>query len=111
MLLFSITGLIGWLLLLLWLLTDHDAAAMNLNLLWANPLHFPVVMILAWGKHRFLGYYFRIFALIYLVVLIFWAFLPQDLHFSLIPLVLLLFVRATYVQFYQLSDRDSESVE
>lgn len=110
-LLFSITGLIGWLLLLLWLLTDHDAAAMNLNLLWANPLHFPVVMILAWGKHRFLGYYFRIFALIYLVVLIFWAFLPQDLHFSLIPLVLLLFVRATYVQFYQLSDRDSESVE
>jgi hypothetical protein len=109
--LFSITGLVGWLLLLLWLLTDHNAAAMNLNLLWANPLHFPLVIVLAWGRHRFLGFYFRIFALIYLVVLIFWTFLPQDLHFSLIPLVLLLFVRATYVQFHQLSDRDSVSME
>src|SRR5690606_2535948 len=37
--LFGISGAIGLLLLILWAFTDHQAAARNLNLLWAVPTH------------------------------------------------------------------------
>ena len=99
---FSIVGLVGWLLLALWLFTDHEAAARNLNLLWALPFHFPLVLILSLGKRRLLAYYMRITAMIYFAVLVLWGFLPQDLHYSLIPLVLLLLVRSFYIQYHQL---------
>ena len=80
---------------------------MNLNLLWASPLHFPLVLILGLRYKRLLGWYFRVYALLYLLLLIFWSFLPQDLHFSLIPLVLLLLVRCVYAQHHQLAIRYS----
>lgn len=105
-LLFSVVGLLGWLLFFLWTLTDHHAAAMNLNLLWALPFHLPLVWLLSRGKKRWLGYYFRWISLFYLVLLILWSFLPQYLHNSLIPLVLLLLVRAVYIQYHQLMRSD-----
>ncbi|HYG03367.1 MAG TPA: DUF4105 domain-containing protein, partial [Chryseosolibacter sp.] len=37
--LFSVLGSVGLLLLLLWVATDHRAAAKNFNLLWAIPTH------------------------------------------------------------------------
>ncbi len=102
MVLFSVTGLIGWLLLLLWLFTDHKAAARNMNLIWALPFHFPIVLILSFHNKRLFGYYFRVVALIYVVLIISWAFLPQNLHYSLFPLVLLLMVRASFIQYHYL---------
>lgn len=104
--LFSVIGLLGWLLFLLWVLTDHNAAALNMNLLWALPFHLPLVFIYARGKRRMLGPYFRIIGVFYLLLLIFWSFLPQDLHNSLIPLVLLLLIRAAYIQYHQLMRSD-----
>src|SRR5690606_12550322 len=41
--LFSITGIIGVLVLLLWFATDHTATGYNYNLLWAFPLNLLIV--------------------------------------------------------------------
>ena len=95
MVLFSITGLLGWALLLLWLATDHQDAAKNLNILWAFPLSFPFVywlnrdVIPGWLAAYFAGY-----AILLIFLLIFWLLLPQELHYSLIPICIALALRA-----------------
>lgn len=96
--LFSITGLIGILLLVLWFFTNHQAAAQNFNLLWAFPLHF----IAALAMRRSPGWlekYFLFTAILTAVTLSGWTVWPQRLHYALIPLVAALGVRAM-VQFY-----------
>lgn len=97
--LLTITGLLGWLFFVLWFFTDHAAAAQNFNLLWAIPLHFPLAWLLL-RKHKlgFLRTYFRMLAVLHAFTLLSWAFLPQELHYALIPLVVLLLVRAIFIQ-------------
>lgn len=96
--LFSFTGLLGWALLLLWLATDHQAAARNMNILWAFPLNFPVALwLLKQSQPQWVRYYFGFIAVLLLIILIFWLFLPQHLHFSLIPVCLMLAVRAMFI--------------
>lgn len=96
--LFSLTGLLGWLLLILWVATDHKAAAENMNILWAFPLHFPMVLFLLRSrKSNFVLYYFRTTAVVCFLLLVFWFWLPQQLHYSLIPLTMLLLLRSFYI--------------
>lgn len=98
-LLFSVIGLIGWLLLLLWLATDHNAAARNFNLLWAIPLHFPIALLLLMRKKpAFLKRYFSATWLVSILLLLCWAFLPQQIHYAFIPFVILIGLRAFYIQ-------------
>jgi hypothetical protein len=95
--LFSVVGTLGLLLLLLWTVTDHRAAAKNLNLLWALPTHLIAVVAMiknpGWLKNYFLGV-----AALSLLTLLTWAWLPQQLHYALIPLVMALGLRS-YTQF------------
>lgn len=96
--LFGIVGLLGWLLFLLWVATDHNAAAKNMNLLWAIPLHFPLVFfILKKRVPKFIATYFQWVFFFEVIVLIAWAFLPQNLHNSLIPVTALLALRAFFI--------------
>ncbi|MBX2965297.1 MAG: DUF4105 domain-containing protein [Cyclobacteriaceae bacterium] len=94
---FGIIGLIGLLLLLLWVATDHRAAASNMNLLWALPTHVVVAFLLfkprKWVKKYFTGVLF-----LNILLLITWAWLSQTLHYSLTPVVIALTMRA-YVRF------------
>ncbi len=97
-LLFSIIGLLGWFLLVLWLGTDHRAAAQNMNILWAWPLHFPLAFwLLKKTKPKFLEIHFGIAAAINMLVLVFWLLLPQQLNTDFIPLVLLLALRSFHL--------------
>lgn len=92
-LLFGITGLLGMLLVILWLGTNHQAAAKNLNLLWALPTHLLVIPALLRRK-RWLRTYFIAVAVLMILLLAIWFFLPQKLHYSLIPFVAAVAVRA-----------------
>lgn len=104
--LFSVVGLIGWLLFLLWVATDHNAAAVNFNLLWALPLHFPLALfLLKKSIPTWLGYYFLAAAVIALLTIVTWAILPQNLHNAFIPFTLLLLVRATRVYHFSRNER------
>lgn len=95
--LFGVTGLIGVVLLLLWFATDHKASANNLNVLWALPTH--LVAVFAFIRQpRWLQHYFLFTAIIQLMLLAGWFFMPQQFNNSLFPVVIALLVRA-YVQY------------
>lgn len=91
--LFGITGLIGALLLLLWVATDHKAAANNYNLLWALPTNLIVAFAL-FKNRKWVVHYFLIAGIIAGATVLFWYVLPQQLNYMLIPLVLALAIRA-----------------
>ena len=97
LILFTITGIVGWLLLFLWLLTDHISEK-NFNLLWAFPLHFPMAFFLLKKSPKpFVGTYYLAITVILGILIVFWGFWPQDLHDSLIPFALLLLIRSLII--------------
>ncbi|QHL88056.1 DUF4105 domain-containing protein [Nibribacter ruber] len=96
--LFSLTGFLGVFLLFLWLGTDHQSFATNLNLLWAFPVHLVAgLLLLKKNPPRWLKPYFLVTGLVLVVLAIAWKFLPQEYHPSLLPLVLTLALRAFYI--------------
>ncbi len=89
---FLIAGLTGLLEILLWFATDHIATKGNLNLLWAWPLH---LFIAFYAKNnRFSKIYYMITGMVSFLLLISWAWLPQDMNEALIPLVLLIGIKS-----------------
>ncbi len=97
--LFLAVGLLGFVCCFLWFGTEH-LSKYNYNILWALPTHAVAVFLLRIERYQpFLTRYFRFTAVLYLLILIFWAFLPQDLHQSLIPFILTLLLRAFYVSY------------
>ena len=97
-LLFFLTGLLGILILFMWLGTDHIMCRNNYNLLWAWPLNVVAAFYLHSRKkwHRI---YFLIQAIFLLFMLSVWFLLPQLLNISLIPIVLIMIVRAFHFYF------------
>lgn len=79
-----LNGLVGLLVFLLWFFTDHNATINNLNILWASPLNL-ILPFISITRNRWL----KLFAVIAMFTLIIWYFLPQDLHESLIPFIIL----------------------
>lgn len=70
-LLFAVTGIIGIVLLLLWLATDHTATANNYNLLWAFPLSLLAAPLIARTQvpHWIRKYIFLLLVMMALMVL------------------------------------------
>lgn len=87
-----IVGLAGTVLLFMWVGTNHDATQVNLNVLWANPLYF--FLAFAVWFNRGIKLTFRMMLLVNVLLLASWMFFPQKFHFSLIPIFLLMIVRA-----------------
>lgn len=93
--LFSVVGLIGLLLFVLWVATDHHAAAKNWNLLWAFPLHVFVAPFVFGKKYSpIIKRYFLVTTIVLVGTLALWIFLPQQLNVFLIPVVAALATRA-----------------
>lgn len=91
--LFGSMGFLGLALLLLWLATDHRAAANNLNIVWALPTH--LIAVFAFIKQpKWLTRYFMVVACIMMILLITWPVFPQKLNYSLVPLVMALAIRS-----------------
>ena len=80
-----------------------------------HPLHFPVALfLLKKNKPVFLIFYFRLVAVIAFINLVAWPFLPQDLHYSLIPLVVLILIRSIFIQqriLHQKRSREKQSLQ
>jgi hypothetical protein len=95
---FGVVGLVGLLLLLLWTSTDHHAAAKNMNLLWAMPLHLLFIPPYLMSK-KIATTYFKGIAILIGLVLLGWTWLPQHLNGFLIPVVLALGIRAWFIGF------------
>jgi Domain of unknown function (DUF4105) len=92
-LLFS-TGLLGVVLFLLWVATDHQACVRNFSLWWALPTNLVVcVFVFIRSRPDWLTAYFKWVFFLNLALLVLWKFIPQELSFSLIPLVCALSLR------------------
>lgn len=95
--LFTILGVLGVCLLLLWTATSHQAAAMNFNLLWALPTHLIGVAALR-RRPKWLKKYFLVVTILTALLLLLWAAIPQNLNDGLIPLVIAAGLRS-YTQY------------
>jgi hypothetical protein len=95
--LFGVLGFLGVCLVLLWTATSHRAAAANFNLIWALPTHLVAVMAFV-RQPKWLEKYFLIVLVLAGLLLVSWPFLPQKLHYALIPLVVAIGLRA-YTQY------------
>lgn len=98
--LFLIIGLVGTFFLTLWLISAHVAVKNNFNILWAFPLNAIFAILLFMGRPRtWIKNYALFQAFLQGSLLLTWPFLPQELHLSLIPLVLILLIRSLYIYF------------
>lgn len=92
-LLFGVVGLIGAILLFMWVGTDHHTSARNFNLLWALPTH--LIIVFAFVKNpKWLKKYFLVSASILVLLMLSWNFLPQQLNIILTPVLAALVMRA-----------------
>lgn len=99
--LFSITGFIGIVILLLWFATDHRGTHQNYNLLWACALNILVIGQLFKKKvsHWFTKYIKFLIILLCLLTL-HWLIGVQVFAIGLIPFLISLFVRYLYLANY-----------
>ena len=102
--LFFLSGVIGLLILFMWFGTDHPECKNNFNVVWAFPLHF-IVVFFFYKKWNWLRIYFLVNALLLLLLLICWKWLPQEMNNALLPVVALLLVRSI-VRYQRLSYAD-----
>ena len=92
---FFITGLLGILMLFMWLGTDHLMCRNNFNLLWAWPTNVVAAFYLH-SKKSAATKYFLVYAVFNLVLFACWFFLPQHMNPALIPLIAILIFRSLF---------------
>ena len=98
LLIFSITGLIGILILFLWFATDHEATAQNYNLLWAFALNLFVIGQLNKPSPKLWFLKYLKFIFIMLCLLTFhWIVGIQVFAIALWPLILALGLRYLFL--------------
>jgi len=98
-LLFSAVGFLGLWFVFLWFGTAHLSKE-NWNLLWAFPLHIPLVYFLKRAYFQpFFTRVYRFLAVVHFLTLVFWVAIPQVMHHALIPLILALVLREFYISY------------
>lgn len=96
--LFSITGIIGVLLLLLWFATDHTATAHNYNLLWAVPLNIVLIgQIFKKQPKKWFRSYLKFLIIMLCLMTLHWIIGVQVFAIGLIPLLIALAARYIYL--------------
>ena len=90
-LLLYLTGLLGFLLLFMWFFTDHAACRDNYNLLWALPTN--LIVAFAGKEKKWVRSYFTLAAIILVLTILLWLWLPQQLNIAILPLAAYLLYR------------------
>lgn len=102
--LFSVIGLLGWLIVFLWFFTEHTQTRYNWNILWAFPLHLLVAIQLAFDKPKsWLRHYLLSAMILADLALVVWIFGLQSFHPSVLPLLLIILLRTNFL-YYNLYD-------
>ncbi|MFT5750466.1 MAG: hypothetical protein ACI93S_001749 [Ancylomarina sp.] len=96
-LIFGSTSLFGLVLLFLWFFTDHQAMRPNFNILWALPIHLPLITVL-FSKDRpnWVKSYFKYHSIFILLLIAAWPILPQSLPYTILPFVVLILIRSVF---------------
>ena len=103
---FGILGILGLVVAFLWFFTDHSATLWNWNILWAFPGH----LVLVWGlvvrpNAAWISSYLLFVLGATVVVLVLWMFGVQSFSPALVPILLILLLRANFL-FYNRKKED-----
>ncbi|MEL6628016.1 MAG: DUF4105 domain-containing protein [Bacteroidota bacterium] len=90
---FFVAGLMGFILFLAWFATEHSVTEWNYNLLWLWPTHIVTAWWISPRAKSWLKYYYLFAGVLPLLLLAGWNFLPQALHPTFIPMMLILSTR------------------
>lgn len=90
---FLIYGAIGSLIFFLWFITDHNATAYNLNILWAWPTHIMAIALLFSNQYK--KTYFKVYGLSLLAALVIYITHIQGFNPAVLPLILIGLMRVT----------------
>jgi len=97
---FTILGLLGLLIVLLWFFTFHSQTKSNWNILWAFPGHLVLAFALFSQKIKSWMKKYLLFALILSnLALVFWIFGWQSFHPSIVPLLLVILLRINFLYY------------
>ncbi len=96
--LFGTVGILGLVVAFLWFFTDHSATLWNWNILWAFPGH----LVLVWGlvarpNAAWISSYLLFVMGATVMTLLFWMFGIQSFSPALIPILLLILLRANFL--------------
>ena len=89
---FLVLGLLGVLLVTLWIIRIDDVCRNNYNLLWALPTHLPAAFFITRNKKWVKGY-LSFVLLISILLLASWFWIPQQLNVAVIPILVILITR------------------
>lgn len=92
---FVLLGLLGLIIVTLWIIRIDTVCRDNFNLLWALPTHFFVAFV-AYKKWKWVQQYFRIVFIASLLAAIAWWFVPQQLNPALLPLLGIVICRSYF---------------
>lgn len=99
--LFSTTGLLGIVLLLLWFATDQTLTVNNFNILWAFAPNIIFVFVLSKAKNSSIIKYYMLSLLLLLDLLVLlWIFKIQIFSIALVPILIALYTRYIYLWVY-----------
>ncbi|GAA4942871.1 DUF4105 domain-containing protein [Algibacter agarivorans] len=99
--LFTITGIIGIVILLLWFATDHKGTHQNYNLLWAFALNALVIGQFFREKVRaWFIKYIKLLVILLCLLILHWVIGVQVFAIGLIPLLIALFIRYLFLVKY-----------
>lgn len=98
--LFSLLGLIGLIMLYVWIFRVDEVCRNNINIFWALPTHLAAVFFLR-KNPSWLKYYFLITAVIASILLIGFVWWPQQMNSAVAPLLILVIFRSFH-QFIKL---------
>jgi len=100
--LYFTTGSIGVIVLLLWFATSHTATYKNFNFLWAFAPNFIVAFVILKNKiPKWIIVYNRILLLLIALTFIIWILKIQVFNLAIIPLLLALIIRYSYLIVYR----------
>jgi hypothetical protein len=92
--LFSVAGLTGWFILLLWFGTNHGVTSLNYDILWAFPLWLPLIFYISPSKKPS---WFQYLLIIYGFLLLCATGNLLKHNLVVIPILLMLIVRVYYI--------------
>jgi hypothetical protein len=88
------SGIIGVLIIFLWFFTDHSTTPNNFNFLWAFAPNLVIAfLILKKQQQKWLNYYFKFLVFLLILIPLLWFLEVQLFPVSVIPLLIILFVR------------------
>lgn len=90
---FFLLGLAGLAMLFMWFGTDHVVCRNNYNLLWALPTHVAGAFFVR-SNRRWTNYYWLGTIIFATFLLIAWIFIPQQLNLAVLPILLMILLRA-----------------